>query len=185
MIVKEIIDISIEVGVCLRVLKDKRSATLLVALHDYLSLDPDLCEETRVAGRCHVRRALPGYGGVSGEFLLTAPLLIHGCVYESYCSFFFPAQKHPSRLACVWAGVHVCVCVCVDIFMNVCECTGLLVSLGAKTALLLKYKHSSSAEPRGELHRCRCFSRCWGPGESTPACRHACMCAYAHADVCK
>lgn len=33
------------------------------------------------------------------------------------------------------------------------------VSLGVKTTLLLKYKHSSSAEPKGDSHCCRCFCK--------------------------
>lgn len=102
--------------VCLRVLKDKRSATLLVALHDYLS--PDL----RVKRRCHVRRVLPGYSGVSGEFLLTVALLIHWCVYESYCSFFFCPSSKASFLVgmCVSRRARLCVCVWIYLWMSVC-----------------------------------------------------------------
>lgn len=78
--------------------------------------------------RCLVRRVLPSYRGMSRELLLAAPLLIHWCVYESYCSFFPPKLKSIPLGYCVCEKAHVylCRCVCIYICMvvhvNVCVC---------------------------------------------------------------
>lgn len=158
--------------VCLRVLKDKRSATLLVALHDYLSPDPRVkrLSDKEVPREESFARIQWREWRVSFDSAIINSLV---CLWILLQFFFFP------KLKSILLGWHVCeqACMCVRVCGYIYECPcvlALLVSLGAKTTLLLKYKHSSSAEPRGELHRCRCFSRCQGPGESISVCRHAC-----------
>lgn len=151
-----------------------------------------LCSEWGTR-RCHVRWALPRYRDINWELLLTAPLLIHWCVYESYCSFFFFQSSKASLLVakCVSRHVSVSSGVCVYMVVHVSVCVHWFpgISWGQNnTSTKIQTQQPCRTQRKIIAYHRRYFSMCWGLGENMSVCLrafvsicmsvHACSCGY-------
>lgn len=94
--------------------------------------------------------------------------------------FFFRAQKHPSWLACVWAGMFVCgyiyECPCV----RECGCVWVCRRLsGPKQHFYWNTNTATLQNPEENNIAAGVFSRCWVQWEYFCLSVHACLCVCA------